>query len=92
MSLDSFDVLVLRAMLRLARRRQEANDGDIAVRVCRPPSAVRRAVRRLDELGLVERRGRSAPRLTMGGLALAVALLPGAARTSRAARHTPRAA
>ena len=92
MNIDPFDVTVLRAMLRLARRRQQADDGEIAVRVGRPPHAVRAAVRRLDELGLVEHRDRYAPRLTMGGLALAVALLPGAARTSRAARRTPRAA
>jgi Mn-dependent DtxR family transcriptional regulator len=92
MSIDPFDVTVLRAMLRLARRRQDADDGEIAVRVGRPPHAVRAAVRRLDELGLVDHRAPSARRLTMAGLALAVALLPGAARTSRRARHTPRAA
>ncbi len=92
MNIDPFDVTVLRAMLRLARRRQTADDGEIAVRVSRPPHAVRAAVRRLGELGLVERRARSAPRLTMGGLALAVALLPSSARSSRPARHTIRAA
>ena len=92
MSLDDFDVLVLRAMLRLARRRQAADDGEIAVRVSRPPSAVRGAVRRLGELGLVERPPQAAPRLTMAGFALAVALLPGAARLSRPAQRAPRAA
>jgi DNA-binding Lrp family transcriptional regulator len=95
MSLDPFDVMVLRAMLRLARRRQAANDGEIAVRVSRPPSAVRGALRRLAELGLVERRVGDlspTPRLTMSGFALAVALLPGAARPSTASRRAPRAA
>jgi predicted transcriptional regulator len=95
MSLDPFDVMVLRAMLRLARRRQAANDGEIAVRVSRPPSAVRGALRRLAELGLVERRVGDVsptPRLTMSGFALAVALLPGAARPSTASRRAPRAA
>jgi Mn-dependent DtxR family transcriptional regulator len=92
MNIDPFDVTVLRAMLRLARRRLAADDGEIAVRVCQPPHAVRAAVRRLGELGLVECRVRSAPRLTMGGLALAVALLPGSARASRPARRTTRAA
>jgi Mn-dependent DtxR family transcriptional regulator len=92
MSIDPFDVTVLRAMLRLARRCQDADDGEIAIRVCRPPHAVRAAVRRLDGLGLVEHRARSAPRLTMAGLALAVALLPGAGRTATRTRHTPRAA
>jgi predicted transcriptional regulator len=92
MSLDPFDVMVLRAMLRLARRRQEAGDGEIAVRVNRPPSAIRASVRRLEQLGLVERRGASTPRLTMAGFALAVALLPSGARASKPARRTPRAA
>lgn len=91
MSLDPLDVTILRAMLRLARRRQEADDGEIAVRVCRPPFAVRGGLRRLDALGLVERRG-PATRLTMSGFALAVALLPQAARTAKPARRTPRAA
>jgi Mn-dependent DtxR family transcriptional regulator len=92
MNLDPFDVIVLRAMLRLARKRQEADDGEIAVRVGRPPSIVRAAVRRLDRRGLVERRGASAPRLTMAGFALAVALLPGGPRASKPARRAPRAA
>jgi Mn-dependent DtxR family transcriptional regulator len=92
MSLDPFDVMVLRAMLRLARRRQQADDGEIAVRVSRPPSAVRAAVRRLEPRGLVDRRGASAPRLTMAGFALAVALLPSGGRASKPACRTPRAA
>jgi Mn-dependent DtxR family transcriptional regulator len=92
MSLDPFDVMVLRAMLRLARRRQAAEDGEIAVRVSRPPSAVRAATRRLEQRGLVDRRGTSAPRLTMAGFALAVALLPSGARAPKPACRTPRAA
>jgi Mn-dependent DtxR family transcriptional regulator len=93
MSLDPFDVMVLRAMLRLARRRQEAEDGQIAVRVSRPPSAVRAAARRLEQRGLVDRRGTSAARLTMAGFALAVALLPNSGvRASKPACRAPRAA
>ena len=92
MNLDPLDVMVLRAMLRLARRRQEAKDGDIAVRVGRPASVVRAAVRRLDRRGLVECRGASAPRLTMAGFVLTVALLPGVSRASVPARRAPRAA
>jgi predicted transcriptional regulator len=92
MTLDTFDLLVLRAMLRLARRRQPADDGEIAVRVSRPPSAVRGAVRRLGELGLVECRAQEAPRLTMSGFALTVALLPGAGRPSKPAQRATRAA
>jgi Mn-dependent DtxR family transcriptional regulator len=92
MSLDPFDMMVLRAMLRLARRRREADESEIALRVGRPPSAVRAALRRLDPRGLVERRGDCAPRLTMAGFALAVALLPGGPRAAKPARRTPRAA
>jgi len=91
MNLHAFDAMILRAMLRLARRRQEADDGEIAVRVCQPPSAVRGGLRRLDALGLVERREAST-RLTMQGFALAVALLPHSAHAAKAARRTPRAA
>ena len=92
MSLDPFDVIALRAMLRLARKRRDADDGEIAVRVGRPPSVVRAALRRLDRQRLVELRGASAPRLTMAGFALAVALLPSGPRASKPARRAPRAA
>ena len=91
MTLEPFDVMVLRAMLRLARRRQQADDAEIALRVAHPQHAVRSAVRRLTAQGLVERRA-EAPRLTMQGFALAVALLPLAARTTQPARRTHRAA
>jgi Mn-dependent DtxR family transcriptional regulator len=92
MKLEAFDVMVLRAILRLARRRQEADDAEIALRVSRPPHAVRAAVRRLAAQGLVEQRPQRGPRLTMGGLALAVGLLPRAAQTARSERRTHRAA
>ncbi len=92
MTLEPFDVMVLRAMLRLARKRQQADDSEIALRVARPPHAVRAAVRRLSGQGLVERRARQAPRLTMEGFVLAVALLPHAARLARPVRSTHRAA
>jgi Mn-dependent DtxR family transcriptional regulator len=92
MNIDAFDAMVLRAMLRLARRRQDAEDSEIAVRVSQPPHAVRASVRRLGELGLIERRASATPRLTMTGFALAVALLPSAARPSRPSQRAPRAA
>lgn len=92
MKLDAFDARVLRAMLRLARRRQQADDDEIAVRVGGAPHAVRAAVRRLDALGLAESRPQRAPRLTMVGLACAVALLPRTAGASRPAQRAPRAA
>ena len=92
MTLEPFDVMVLRAMLRLARKRQQADDSEISLRVARPPHEVRAAVRRLTRQGLVERRAQQAPRLTMEGFVLAVALLPRAARTLGSMRRTHRAA
>ena len=82
----SIEVLVLGAMLRLARARKEAELGAITLRVGSSEVAVRAALRRLDARGLVERRlSRAAPpRLTFEGFAVAVALLP--ARPSRAVR------
>lgn len=72
----SIDIMILRAMLRLARRRKAADEGEVAVRVGGSAGQVRAALRRLDARGLVERRLTSPPRLTMAGFAVAVALLP----------------
>jgi Mn-dependent DtxR family transcriptional regulator len=88
----NLDAMVLRAMLRLARRRQDADEAEIALRVGEGPHAIRAALRRLDGLGLVERRPRGAPRLTMGGLALALALLPKSHRAAQPTMRAPRAA
>jgi Mn-dependent DtxR family transcriptional regulator len=88
----NLDAMVLRAMLRLARRRQDADEAELALRVGEGPHAIRAALRRLDGLGLVERRPRGAPRLTMGGLALALALLPKGSRAAQPAMRAPRAA
>jgi|HubBroStandDraft_6_1064221.scaffolds.fasta_scaffold562087_1 Mn-dependent DtxR family transcriptional regulator len=96
----SIEVMVLGAMLRLARRRRATDSSvvaAVALRVGAPESAVREALRRLDRRGLVERRLSGPPRLTMEGFAVAVALLPqrspqltlaartGSARAARAA-------
>jgi DNA-binding Lrp family transcriptional regulator len=90
--MNTTDAKVLRALLRLARRRLAADIEAIVLRVGASPAAVRAALRRLDAQGLLERG--PTIRLTMAGLALAVALLPAAAmapaqhrtvRTSRAA-------
>jgi Mn-dependent DtxR family transcriptional regulator len=91
MNSDTFDAMVLRAMLRLARRRQAADDGEIAVRVGAPPHAVRAALRRLDALDLVERLP-TGSRLTMAGLAISVAALPRPTRRSSSAHRATRAA
>jgi Mn-dependent DtxR family transcriptional regulator len=85
------DAMVLRALLRLARRRVPADDEALVVRVGAAPGAVRAAIRRLAAQGLVERL--PATRLTMAGLAVAIAMLPahGAAPAFVAVR-APRAA
>ncbi len=89
----SIDAMVLRAMLRLARRREEAAEEAIAVRVGGSSGQIRASLRRLAAGGLVERRSQQGPRLTMEGLAVAVALLPAQrTRSARAAERRSRAA
>jgi Mn-dependent DtxR family transcriptional regulator len=88
----SIEATVLRAMLRVARRREAADEEALAARVGNSAAEVRDALRRLDAAGLLERRGRPAPRLTMAGLAVAVGLLPVASRERRLARRSSRAA
>jgi Mn-dependent DtxR family transcriptional regulator len=72
----SIDTEVLRAMLRLARRRTEASEAELALRVRAAPSQVRAALRRLSAAGRVDLQRGSAARLTLEGLTLAVALVP----------------
>ncbi len=67
--------LVLKAMLRLARRRVEAQVDELYDRVGIDRSRIRSALARLDAAGLVERRATGA-RLTMAGLAAATGLCP----------------
>jgi Mn-dependent DtxR family transcriptional regulator len=86
------DAMVLRAMLRLARRRVAAEDSEIAVRVGESSASVRASLRRLDALGLVEPRTAGGARLTMAGLALALAMLPRASRTASTTQRSTRAA
>jgi DNA-binding GntR family transcriptional regulator len=93
----SIDTTILRAMLRLSRRREAADEDALTVRSGHSRAAVRDALRRLQAQGLVERRPSLPPRLTMTGLAVAVALLPPssalpAARAARRARRDSRAA
>jgi predicted transcriptional regulator len=75
------DTMVLGAMLRLARRRVEANMNELFERVQLDPSRIRASLGRLDAAGLVERRT-AAARLTLTGFATAVALRPSRARTT----------
>ncbi len=90
------DAMVLRALLRLARRRLPADDEAIVLRVGAEPAAVRDAIRRLDTLGLVDRRVERSgtTRLTMAGFTVALSLLPAkaAGRVQPRARRTSRAA
>ena len=88
----SIETEVLRAMLRVARRCEAADEESLAVRVGGSKAEVRAALRRLDAQGLVERRGERAARLTMAGLAVAVAQLPAQQKKARTARRPSRAA
>ena len=89
----SIDAAVLRAMLRMARRCEAADEDALSLRVGGPGGSLRDALRRLDASGLVERRPGRSPRLTMAGLAVAVGLLPAEGRrTARVARRPSRAA
>jgi DNA-binding IclR family transcriptional regulator len=88
----SSDAQVLRAMLRLARRRQGADEAAIATRVAASPREVRAALRDLVRAGLAARAGAGTWRLTMPGLAVAIAMLPARAAAPKAARRASRAA
>ncbi len=68
------DALVLQALLRLTRRRAHVGLADLLERIESPPGALRAALSRLDSDGLVERRAGYGPRLTLTGLAVAVAV------------------
>ena len=87
------DTSVLRALLRLSRRREAADTDALVLRSGASPGQVRAALRRLEKLGLVEQRLDRGARLTMQGLAAAVALLPApAAKKARASKRASRAA
>ena len=88
----SIDTEVLRAMLRLARRRTQACEAELALRVRAQPGEVRASLRRLRASGLVEIRRESVARLTIEGLALAVAIVPRASLRATRAVRTRRAA
>jgi Mn-dependent DtxR family transcriptional regulator len=88
----NIEATVLRAMLRVARRCEAADEEALALRVGGSPAEVRSALRRLDAAGLVERRARQAPRLTLAGLAVAVGLLPAGAARASSSRRSSRAA
>jgi hypothetical protein len=77
----------------LARRREVADEEAIALRVASSTRELRVSLRRLATNGLVERGHAGTARLSMAGLALAVALLPqDSAAPRQRAQRTPRAA
>jgi hypothetical protein len=78
----SYDVQVLRAMLRLARKRQVADVDAMLARAGGAPSDVRAAWRRLETQALVERLADERARLTMAGLAVAVSTIERRAKPS----------
>jgi Mn-dependent DtxR family transcriptional regulator len=89
----SIDITVLKAILRLSRRREAADEDALVLRAGASPGSVRASLRRLEALGLVEQRVERGPRLTMRGLAAAVALLPvQAAKKAKATKRASRAA
>ena len=57
----SIDTTVLRAMLRLSRRREAADEDALTVRSGCTRAEVRDALRRLEAQGIVERRPRLPP-------------------------------
>jgi hypothetical protein len=93
----NIDMMIVRAMLRLARRREVGDEAALTARVNASRGVVRSTMRRLAACGLVDCSGPH-PRLTMDGLALAVALLPARTRRPTPARperhpgHAPREA
>lgn len=89
----SFDEMILRAMLRLARRREAATEGALELRCGGSGREVRQSIRRLEAAGLVYRSGaQGSARLTLQGLAMAIARLPRRADAPEARARSWRAA
>jgi Mn-dependent DtxR family transcriptional regulator len=70
----NLDARVLRATYGLARRQKTVNESEIAQRLAASPAAVRASLRRLQTAGLTETRPEGTRRLTLAGLAIALAL------------------
>lgn len=70
----TYDISVLRAIVRLARKGVEAGEDALTLRAGGTGADVRNALRRLDAQGLVARGPRGLPQLTLAGLALTVSL------------------
>jgi len=81
----STEIAVLRALLRLSRRRTPATFADLLERACADASDLQRALASLARAQLVQRSGESA-RLSLAGLAVAVAATANARRAKTVAR------
>jgi RIO-like serine/threonine protein kinase len=86
-----YDISVLRAILRLSRHRRQVDLAAITLRVAGELPELRDALRRLEQQGLVVREPDIA-RLTLQGLAVAVASIPARSKPARAPRRLQRAA
>jgi len=84
----SLEIDVLRALLRLARRRTPPTMDELLVRVGGHPRDVRRALASLADADLV-RRSPEGPRLSLTGLAVAVAAASEPRRLGRVRVRAP---
>ncbi len=88
------ELAILRAMLRLQRRRATVDLDTLLVRVGGTEAELRVGLRTLQAAGFVERgdhaHGRPEPRLTMAGLAVAVAQIAPLANVARRERAPAR--
>ena len=84
-SMFAIEIAVLRALLRFSRRRTPATLADLLNRVGGDAADVQRALASLARSQLVQRTGESA-RLSLSGLAVAVAITANARRAKTIAR------
>ncbi len=84
----NYETEVLKAILRLSRRRNAAEADSILVRVGGQLSDLRAALRKLEQSGLINRIGDTGGSLTLPGLAVAVAAAATKAKVSHKRRST----
>jgi Mn-dependent DtxR family transcriptional regulator len=78
-----YDLTILRAIARLSRAGKTINAQELNVRCGGEPAEIRQAIRRLESLGLVARTHNRDARLTLAGLAVAVAAARGRVAQNR---------
>jgi hypothetical protein len=88
----NYEHSILRALLRLARRRSAADSERLIDRVGGTTAELRDALRRLEADGFVARLTEDHVRLTMPGLAVAVASIAAARASSRRTKAQQRTA